>query len=86
MNLTNRVKSWLQKFLGVDAMLCQISELRQENERLTELFKEHDKAIAYIAIVHGKAFKEIMLQVKTALEPQKRQSFIQKKPDDDLIN
>ena len=86
MTLIIRARQWVQNFLGIDKMQKEIENLKQENERLMELFKEHDKAITYIAIVHARAFKDIMANFKTILDPQKRQLSAQKKTDDDLIN
>ena len=86
MTLIDRARRWIQRLLGIDKIQKELLDLRQENERLMELFKEHDKAITYIAIVHARAFKDIMANFKTILEPQKRQTISQKKPDDDLIN
>ena len=66
-------------------MQKEIDELRNENQQLLALFNEHDKAIAYMAIVHSKAFKEVLTYFKaTSKEPNR--SLVYKKPDDDLIN
>ena len=48
----NQLRRWFQSILGVDKMQEEIDKLKIENEKLMELFKEHDKAISYIANDH----------------------------------
>ena len=86
MRLGLRIRAYLRSLLGIDKMQTEIDELRAENEKLMVLFKEHDKAIAYIAVIHSKAFKDIMTYFKMISSGAKAPAPIQKKPDDDLIN
>lgn len=86
MKLGSRIISYLHRLLGVDKMQAEIDSLRLENERLMELFREHDKAINYIAVIHTKAFNDIMTYFKIITADPRNPAPSQKKPDDDLIN
>lgn len=86
MTLSRHITAWLHKLLGIDKMRKEIDNLKQENEQLKALFNDHDKAIAYIAVVHAKAFSEIMASFRTLATPQSKRFVVQKKSDDDLIN
>lgn len=86
MILAQVTRTWLHKILGIDKIHKEINDIRQENEQLKALFNDHDKAIAYIAVVHAKAFNEIMASFRTLTSPQGKRFVMQKKSDDDLIN
>jgi hypothetical protein len=84
--ITQPIRTWLHKLLGIDKMRKELDDLRQENEQLKSLFNDHDKAIAYIAVVHARAFSEIMASFRALTTPQGKRFSAQKKSDDDLIN
>lgn len=84
--LAHHIRSWLHRLLGIDKMRKELDDLRQENEQLKTLFGEHDKAIAYIAVVHARALSEIMASFRALTTPQSKRFSAQKKSDDDLIN
>lgn len=85
MNIFKHAQQAIHQILGIVSMKKEIDELRNENQQLLALFNEHDKAIAYMAIVHSKAFKEVLSYFK-ATNKEPRSSLVFKKPDDDLIN
>jgi hypothetical protein len=67
-------------------MQVEINELRVENEKLLALFNEHDKAIAYMAVIQSQSLKDIMSYFRLLTSSNRSAASAHKKSDDDLIN
>jgi len=74
-SLTSALRQRLLKFLGIDAILTDIEEIK-------EAVVEHDKAISLSTIVQIKIANEVMQQ----REHVTKKSIKKKVDDDDLVN
>ena len=73
--------------LGITKIQEEIFALREENEQLKTTLKEHDQAIAYVAVLQSRILKDMLYLVQKVNGPEKKQTLVSvKKPNDDLIN